>query len=110
MDNRGSNSVLLQQKTITVKEQRVDGSWSIKAITKKMLLRYTLMGLERNYQVKIPSKQLNNIRYYSSNSHSTLRVPSIYTFTPLNPYFVTGFSYAEASFIITHPTKWGGEF
>ncbi len=37
-----------------VKEQRVDGSWFL-----NKNLRYTLMGFERNYQIKIPSKQLN---------------------------------------------------
>jgi hypothetical protein len=39
---------------LTVKEQRVDGSWLL-----KNNLRYTLMGFERNYQVKIPSNQIN---------------------------------------------------
>ena len=41
---------------ISVKEQRVDGSWYIKP----MYLRCTLMDFERNYPIKIPSKQLNN--------------------------------------------------
>jgi hypothetical protein len=56
MDHRGSKSVLIN----TVKEQRVDGSWLL--IMFKTLfrsLRCTLMGFERNYQVKYPSKQLN---------------------------------------------------
>ena len=35
MGYRGSKSVLLQQKASTLKEQRVDGSWSFKTITKK---------------------------------------------------------------------------
>jgi hypothetical protein len=55
MDNRGSKSVLIN----TVKEQRVDGSWLL--IMFKTLfrsLRCTLMGFERNYQIKILSKQL----------------------------------------------------
>ena len=55
MGNRGSKSVLLFS---TVKEQRVDGSYC-KAKSKIMQLRCTLMGFERNYQIKIPSKQLN---------------------------------------------------
>ncbi len=91
MGYRGSKSVLFNS---TVKEQRVDGSWSIKAITKKMLLRCTLMGFERNYLVKIPSNQLN-IRFFSTASvfkdgNKTL-----------NPYFVTGFADAESSFSTT---------
>ena len=64
MGYRGSKSEIIfvvESKTIPVKEQRVDGSWSIKAITKIMLLRCTLIGFERNYPVKILSKQLNKI-------------------------------------------------
>jgi hypothetical protein len=58
------------------------------------------MGGESRYQIKIPSKQINKIIYrsYSSNSPSTnTALPHI---TPLEPYFVTGFSDADASFII----------
>ena len=84
MEYRGSKSVSINE---TVKEQRVDGSWSIKAKSKKMLLRCTLMGFERNYQIKIPSKQLN----YFSTLHSDNR---------LNPWFVTGLSDSEGTFTI----------
>ena len=54
------------------------------------------MGGESRYQVKIPSNQINNKNFYCSNfnSNSTLAI------TPLDPYFVSGFSDAEASFII----------
>ena len=52
MGYRGSKSVLLNS---AVKEQRVDGSYF--GFYPK--LRYTLMGFERNYQVKVLSKQLN---------------------------------------------------
>jgi hypothetical protein len=52
MGNRGSKSGLLKR---TVKEQRVDGSY----FGVNPRLRYTLMDFERNYQVKILSKQLN---------------------------------------------------
>ena len=55
MGYRGSKSVFLNS---TVKEQRVDGSWS-NYLLNKSLLRCTLMGFERNYQVKVLSKQLN---------------------------------------------------
>ena len=84
MGYRGSKSVSIKD---SVKEQRVDGSWSIKAKSKKMLLRCTLMGFERNYQIKIPSKQLN----YFSILHSNNR---------LNPWFVTGLADSEGTFTI----------
>jgi hypothetical protein len=67
MDNRGSKSTKL--KVNVVKEQRVDGSWSVKSNLTD--LRCTLTGFERNRginhgfnhqmcwssRVKIPSKQ-----------------------------------------------------
>ena len=37
------------------------------------------MGFERNYQVKIPSKQLNK-HYYSTINYSST----------INPWFITG--------------------
>jgi hypothetical protein len=52
---RGSKSDLLIK---SVKEQRVDGSWH-----NGVCLRYTLTGFERNYQVKIPSNQINKQRF-----------------------------------------------
>ena len=84
MDYRGSKSEYLMG---SVKEQRVDGSWSIKTKFSKMLLRYTLMGFERNYLVKIPSKQLN-IKKFSSLPCTT------------RPWFWTGLIDAEGSFSI----------
>jgi len=78
MGYRGSKSKFLTQPDF-VKEQRVDGSWSIAKNT-HMLLRCTLMGFERNYQIKIPTNQLNN------RSFSTLA-----TQTKINPWFLTGF-------------------
>jgi LAGLIDADG endonuclease len=100
MDYRGSKSSFDKK---FVKEQRVDGSWSIKAITKKMLLRCTLMGFERNYQVKILSKQLNQ-SFYSTISKSRLFPIQEDVFRTSendikwNPYFISGFADAEASF------------
>ena len=58
MGNRGSKSTTYL-KNVTVKEQRVYGSWHI------VCLRCTLMGFERNYQVKILSNQIKR-RYYIS--------------------------------------------
>jgi hypothetical protein len=65
MGYRGSKSKFLSK---SVKEQRVDGSCCICSLfISSMQLRCTLMGFERNYQVKIPSKQLNkNKRNYST--------------------------------------------
>jgi len=85
MGNRGSKSVLVSQTNI-VKEQRVDGSYF--GISPK--LRCTLMGFERNYQVKVPTKQLNN------RTFSTLS-----TQPNVEPWFITGFADAESSFIIS---------
>jgi len=61
MGDRGSKSIAdffipTNQKSVIVKEQRVDGSWHNNGV---MCLRCTLVGFERNYQVKIPSKQIN---------------------------------------------------
>jgi hypothetical protein len=71
---------------LSVKEQRVDGGYCIQP----MQLRCTLMGFERNYQIKIPSKQLNK-QYYSTLSKSSLN-------DKLNPWFITGFTDAEGCF------------
>ena len=52
MGYRGSKSITLL-RNVVVKEQRVDGSY-----INKLMLRCTLTGFERNYQIKIPSNQL----------------------------------------------------
>jgi hypothetical protein len=85
MDNRGSKSKFVTQPDF-VKEQRVDGSWSISK-NKHVLLRYTLMGFERNYQIKILSKQLN-IKNFST------------ILLPVNAWFITGLIDAEGSFSV----------
>ena len=76
MGYRGSKSRFVLN-TGLVKEQRIDGSWFL--VKKAKSLRYTLMGGESLYPIKIPSNQINN-KYYStySNFNSTL-----------NPYFIT---------------------
>ena len=96
MGYRGSKSEIQYSdpNKISVKEQRVDGSWFL--AKKARSLRCTLMGGESRYQFKIPSNQINNKKYYSSYSKSN----STLARTTLNPYFITGFSDAEASFII----------
>jgi len=91
MDNRGSKSEIQypQPNIISVKEQRVDGSWSKKNL-KCLLLRCTLMDFERNYHVKILSKQWNNRKYSTLNNH-----PKIH------PWFLTGFTDAEGCFSVS---------
>ena len=80
MGYRGSKSEFIiqnpQPKYInSVKEQRVDGSY----FGKSPKLRYTLMGFERNYQIKILSKQLN-IKNFST----------VISSLPVNAWFITG--------------------
>lgn len=82
MGYRGSKSDIS-----SVKEQRVYGSWHNKC------LRYTLMDFERNYQIKIPSNQINKLRYYSTYTN-------IQNSNNLDPNFLTGFADAESSFIV----------
>ena len=98
MGYRGSKSEFIiqnpQPKYInSVKEQRVDGSWFL--AQKARSLRYTLMGFERNYQVKNPSKQLNSQKF----SFSTLTNNSVNNTIKL--WFITGFIDAEGCFQIS---------
>ena len=91
MGYRGSKSEFIiqnpQPKYInSVKEQRVDGGYC----KKPMQLRCTLMGFERNYQIKNPSKQLRK-QYYSTLSKTSVN-------NELNPWFITGFADAEGCF------------
>jgi hypothetical protein len=109
MDYRGSKSEILylQPYNISVKEQRVDGSWFLAILKKARNLRYTLMGLERGYQIKIPSKQLNSQNFSFSTLTPAeqpipaLAGPSETEGVKLNPWFVTGFIDAEGCFQIS---------
>jgi len=84
-------------KKILVKEQRVDGS---RSKYNNSLLRCTLTGFEKNYQVKVLSKQLNKNKFSTSVSlRSGLEVWKMKE-TNLAPWFVTAFCDAEASFTI----------
>jgi len=71
MGYRGSKSEILYiplPKRLSVKEQRVDGSYcTYKKTNKNLQLRCTLMDFERYYQTRIPSKQLS-IRTFSTSS------------------------------------------
>ena len=65
MDNRGSKSVIWgRELQVTVKEQRIDGSYICERV-----LRCVLVGLERGYPVRILSYRISsmNYRYYSTN-------------------------------------------
>jgi hypothetical protein len=94
MGYRGSKSEIQspQPNEISVKEQRVDGSYlgMTRNISK---LRCVLMGCESSYQVKIPSKQLNRRYNYSTLITAAQR-------HEINPWFLTGFTDAEGSFTI----------
>ena len=68
MGYRGSKSGIKnpQPIEISVKEQRVDGSYCINSSC--MQLRCTLMDGASCYPFKIPSKQLNNRSFSTLNS------------------------------------------
>lgn len=86
--NRGSKLV----RNLTIKEQRVNGSWCF--VLKH--LRNTLISFERNYQVRNPSNQINRqIRFYATKLVQNC-VNS--TIQPVNPWFITGFIEGKASF------------
>jgi len=94
MGNRGSKSEfrISQPKRISVKEQRVDGSWLL--ANKARSLRCTLMGFERYYQVKVLSKRLCKQVSTLTSSAQPLKFS-------LNPWFVTGLIDAEGVFSIS---------
>ena len=116
MGYRGSKSV----KTLTVKEQRVDGSWFLnRLIILNRSLRCTLMGFERNYQVGISSNQINILPFLVKQKGKKIK-REIHTFSPqpssliptfandgkegtlqykiLAPWFITGFTDGEGCF------------
>ena len=77
MGNRGSKS---EPKKVSVKEQRVDGSWCFN--NKLSHLRYTLMAFERNYPIKNPSKQLN-ISSFSTLASGAVENKQVQWHTPM---------------------------
>ena len=83
MGNCGSKSII-----IIVKEQRVNSS------LQKLCLRRTLMGFERNYQIKVLSKQIK--KYYTTLATPQSKVTSFPG--SLNSFFITGFTDAEGCF------------
>jgi hypothetical protein len=100
--NRGSKSTILKRKSLVVKEQRVDGSWQEKrgsTLDKSgccfSCLRCTLMGFERNYQIRNLSKQINIQRrkYTSIATQSDIKLK-------MDPWFITGFTDGEGCFYL----------
>ena len=88
MGYRGSKSEFV---TESVKEQRVDGSYCNYLLSNSQL-RCTLMGFERNYQIKVLSKQLNKTNFCTSAPLTPKGVRDAQVqFTKLDPWFVTGF-------------------
>ena len=104
MGYRGPESVLFNN--IAVKEQRVDGS--LHGSNSLSCLRYTLMGFERNYQIKIPSSLIFTRQYSTNNvtrsefavSHVNKSISSC-KLNLINPFFITGFTDGEGSFMIS---------
>jgi len=72
-----------KQKSVAVKEQRVDGS--LRLMHKR--IRCTLMGFERNYQARIPSNLTNTL----INNYSIMSTLSESELT-INPWYVAGFT------------------
>ncbi len=58
------------------------------------------MGFERNYQVKIHSKQHIQRRDYSSLPEADNKLTNVNK-SDLNPWFITGFSDGECCFAIS---------
>ena len=106
--------IIIDLSHLGVKEQRVDSSYYIKHNI--VFLRYTLIGFERNYLVRILSNQNINKRLYSTinTSHHKTKPFLIRKSTEekistsqivvlnssLNPWFITGFTDGEGCFLI----------
>jgi hypothetical protein len=99
MDYRVSKSIIvanfLSAENFIVKDKRIYGS-----CINKLMLRFTLKGFERSYQIRIPSNQINQIRLYSTVSGNEVKALRRGELDLLNPYFVTGFTDAKGSFIV----------
>jgi hypothetical protein len=81
-----------------VKAQRVNGNYFL-----FRRLRYTLMGGESSYQVKILSKRLNNKQFSTliSSTHRQDLITGTQKNFKLNPWFVSGLIDAEGTFYIS---------
>ena len=106
MDDRESKSVLCGRKLCNaVKEQRVYGSGLV--LYYDTSLRCILRGFERNSKIYNHSKLMSNKLF----STSTIDINHNELMLKMNPWFLTGFSDGEASFILyiqkTNSTKIG---
>ena len=93
--NRGSKSVIL--KNIAVKEQRVYGSWY--GDGKTSLGRSILNSLFLNYWIRIltgANRVIN--KFHNSRLYTSIAIQHNLI---INPWFVTGFSDAEACFTLS---------
>ena len=104
--NRGSKSVgeflcPTSQMSPAVKEQRVDGSYIGNLKAGYPMLRCTLMGSERNYQVKVLSNRNIKYREFSSTANNTDKSCLSAKSQIIDPWFFTGFTDAEGSFSVT---------
>jgi len=103
MGYRGSKSIACygpkDHELVYVKEQRVNSSQCINRTKRR--LKCTLMGFERNCQVKIFSNQIfKNKQLYSSAVSEKMTI-SPQSSAPLKPWFITGFVDAEGSFTVS---------
>ena len=106
-ERKMGNHVAKSERFVSVKVQRVYDSWC-EIMVLISHLRCTLMGLERDYRVKVLSNQMKFYRPYSTYSSCfpqpkiKLRSRSFSTLkSPLDPNFITGFVDAEGSFVIS---------
>ena len=106
MGNRGSKS----DNIISVKEQRVDGSWCGNILSH---LRCTLKRFERisyiNFRLnQILNKQLHTTAVRNTDSKNLLEPKSSDKNTnifSLNPWFITGFTDGDGSFSVSIAKK-----
>jgi hypothetical protein len=79
---------------LVVKDQRADGSGQGRFFPS---LRCALKDFERNSKINIPSNQICKRLYSTINLNKLDRIDYL---SPVNPWFLTGFSDGEASFIL----------
>ena len=94
MEYRGSKSVVINSNS-TVKEQRVDGSY-IGNWWLPPMLRCTLMGFERNYQIRIPSNQIN--KHITSTLNRSRNFTTTSNKGTISGDWIAGFVDAEGCF------------
>lgn len=84
---------------VVVKEQRLDGGCIGNNFP---MLRYSLTGFERNYQVKILSNQISftQSRFYSTNRLTTMNMQDENSSLQLSPWLITGISDGESCFYV----------